>query len=56
MCITIIIKTGWQCKTGWERLTPYQYKDPSPTIPTYWKKEEEGKTAEDKKEASSLGT
>ena len=32
--IIIIIKKYWQCKTGRGRLTPYQYEDPSPTLPT----------------------
>ena len=26
--IIIIIKRGWQCKAGRERLTPYQSEDP----------------------------
>ena len=29
MIIIIIIKKGWQCKAGRERLTPYQSDDPS---------------------------
>ena len=41
--IIIIIKIGQQCKAGRERYTPYQSEDPSPTIPTYRQKEEEGK-------------
>ena len=32
---------------GWERLTPYQSEDPSPTIPTHRMEEEKGKTAGD---------
>ena len=55
-------KKGRQCKAGRERFTPYQSKDPSPTIdPTsffhqcYRKKEEKGKTIESKKGLSSLG-
>ena len=28
--IIIIIKRGWQCKAGRERLTPYQSEDPNP--------------------------
>ena len=51
--IIIIIKRGWQCKAGRERLTPYQSEDPNPTTPTHRKKEEEGKTVGDKKGASS---
>ena len=47
--IIIIIKKGWQCKGGIERLTPYQSEDPNPTTPTHRKKEEKGKTAGDKK-------
>ena len=47
--IIIIIKKDWQCKAGRGRLTPYQSKDPSPTLPTYRGKEEKGKIAEDKK-------
>ena len=42
--IIIIIKRGWQCKAGRERLTPYQSEDPNPTTPTQRKKEEKGKT------------
>ena len=42
--IMIIIKRGRQCKAGREWFTPYQSKDSSPTIPTYRKKEEKGKT------------
>ena len=42
--IIIIIKRGWQCKAGRERLTPYQSEDPNPTTPTYRKNEEKGKT------------
>ena len=38
---------------GWERAKrPYQFEDPSPKIPTYRKKEEKGKTVEDKKLAA----
>ena len=51
--IIIIIKRGWQCKAWRERLTPYQSEDPNPTTPTHRKKEEKGKTVEDKKWASS---
>ena len=47
--IIIIIKRGWQCKGGRERLTPYQSKDPNPTTPTQRKKEEKGKTVGDNK-------
>ena len=36
--IIIIIKRGWQCKAGRERLTPYQSEDPNPTTPTHRKK------------------
>ena len=47
--IIIIIKRGWQCKGGRERLTPYQSDDPNPTTPTHRKKEEKLKTVGDKK-------
>ena len=47
--IIIIIKKDRQCKAGRGRLTPYQYEDPSPTLPTYRGKEEKGKIVEDKK-------
>ena len=51
--IIIIIKKDWQCKTGRGRLTPYQSEDPSPTLPTYRGKEENGKIVEDKKGESN---
>ena len=38
-----------------ERFTPDQSEDPSPTIPTYRKKEEKGKIAKVKKGARGLG-
>ena len=40
-----------------ERFAPYQSKDTSPTIPTYRKKEVNGKTVdlEDKNRTNSLG-
>ena len=44
-----MIKKGWQCKAGRERLTPYQTEDPDPTTPTHGMTEEKGKTAGDKK-------
>ena len=47
--IIIIIKRGWQCKAGRERLTPYQSEDPNPRTSTHRKKEEKGKTVGDKK-------
>ena len=47
--IIIIIKKDWQCKAGRGRLTPYQFEDPCPTLPTYREKEENGKIVEDKK-------
>ena len=46
--VIIIIKRGWHCKAGRERLTPYQSEDPNPTTPTHRKKEEKGKTVGDK--------
>ena len=41
-----IIKKGWQCKAGIERLTPYQSENPNPTTPTHRMKEK-GKIAGD---------
>ena len=39
---------------GWEKaIDTLSVRDPSPAIPTYRKKEENGKTAEDQKGASS---
>ena len=35
------------------RLTPYQSEDPSPTLPTYRGKKENGKIVKDKKEESN---
>ena len=46
--IIIIIRKGWQCKEGRERLTPYQSEDPNPTTPTHRMKEK-GKKVGDKK-------
>ena len=43
----IIIKKGRQCKADREWYTPYQSKDPSPTVPTYRQTEEKGKKVED---------
>ena len=43
--IIIIIKKGREYKAERERFTPYQSNDPSPTVPTYRKKDEKGKTA-----------
>ena len=40
----IIIEKGCQCKAGRQRLPPYQFEDPSPTIITHRMKEEKGKT------------
>ena len=51
--IIIIIKKDSQCQAGRGRLTPYQCKDPSPTLPTYRGKEEKGKIVEDKKGESN---
>ena len=36
-------KVASAIKAGWERLTPYQSEDPSPTIPSHRMKEEKGK-------------
>ena len=49
----IIIKKDWQCKAGRGRLTPYQSKDPSPTLPAYRGKEDKWKIVEDKKGESN---
>ena len=43
--IIIIIKKGRQCKAEREWYTPYQFEDPSPTIRSYWQKEEKGKNS-----------
>ena len=40
-------------QAGRGRLTPYQSEDPSPTPPTYRRKEEKGKIVEDKKGESN---
>ena len=52
--VIIIIIKCWQCKAGRERLTPYQSEDPNPTTLTRIMKEEEGKTAGDKKVSEQL--
>ena len=44
-----------QCTAWRQRFTPYQSKDPNPTIPANGNDEEKRKTVEDKKGASSLG-
>ena len=49
LIIINIIKKDRQCKAERGRLTPYQSKDPSPTLPTYREKEEKGKIVEDRK-------
>ena len=36
-------------------MPPYQSEDPSPTLPTYRGKEEEGNIVEDKKSREQLG-
>ena len=51
--VLLLLKKGWQCKAGRERLKPCQSEDPNPTTPTHRMKEEKGKTAGDKKGASS---
>ena len=51
--IIIIIKKDWQYKAGIGRLTLYQSEDPSPTLPNYSGKEENGKIVEDKKGESN---
>ena len=52
--IIIVSKKGRQRNAWTERFTPSQCKDPSPTIPTYRKKDEKVKTVEDKKRARRL--
>ena len=47
--IIIMIERGRQCKAGRERSTPYQSKDPSPTIPTYKQKKEKWKKSRRRK-------
>ena len=41
-------------KAGRERLTTFQFEDPSPTIPTHRMKEDKWRTVGDKKGASSV--
>ena len=53
--IIIIIKKGWKCKAGRERLTPYQSEDPNPTTPTHRMKEEKGKNSRRQKVKEQLG-
>ena len=53
--IIIIIKKGWQCKAGIERLTPYQSEDPNPTTPTHRMKEEKRKNSRKQKVSEQLG-
>ena len=53
LSVTITIKKYWQCKAGRGRLPPYQSEDPSPTLPTYRGKEDNGKIVEDKKGESN---
>ena len=50
----ILLLNKSQCEAGWERFTPYQSKNPSPTIPTYRKKEVKEKPVGDEKGTSSL--
>ena len=49
----IIIKKGWQCKAGRERLTPYQSEDPNPTTLTHRMKKRKGKQQETKREQAA---
>ena len=51
--IIIIIKNDWQCKAVRVRLTLYQSEDPSPTLPAYRGKEDNGKKVEDKRGESN---
>ena len=54
--IIIVIEKDWQCNAGTGRMTPYQSKDPSPTLPTYRGKEEKMKIVKDKKERATRST
>ena len=51
----IIVKKDWQCKAGRGRLTPYQSKDPSPTLPAYRGKEDKGENSSRQKRREQLG-
>ena len=53
LSVTITIKKYWQCKALRGRLPPYQSEDPSPTLPAYRGKEDNGKIVEDKKGESN---
>ena len=53
--ISIIIKRGRQREAGTEWFTPYQSKYPSPTIPTYRKKEGKEKNSRRQRGSNSLG-
>ena len=44
--LLLLLKKIGNARPG--RLTPYQFEDPSPTLPTYRGKEEKGKIVEDK--------
>ena len=55
LLLIIIIKKSRQCKAGRELITPYQFVDPNPTIPTHRRKEEIGKTVGDMKWSEQLG-
>ena len=52
--IIIIIKRGPQCKAERDWYTPYQSKDPSPTIPTYRQIEEKRKNSRRQKGIEQL--
>ena len=52
--IIIIIKKGWQCNAGRERLTPYQPGDPSPIVLIHRMKEEKGKQQETKSSRAAI--
>ena len=53
LLLLLLLKEDWQCKAGRGRLTPYQFEDPSPTLPTYRGKEEKSKIVKDKKGESN---
>ena len=54
LLLLLLLKRGRRCKSGKEQFTACQSEDPSHTIPTYRKKEGQGKTVEDIDLASSL--
>ena len=53
--IIIIVKKDWHWKVTRERLTPYQFEDPNPTIPTHRMNEEKGKNSRRQEGREQLG-